>query len=558
MKTDTRARQQLAKRWPAHFAREISTPQSTLWQNLETAVLRHGEHCAIHYFGTDISYRRLLNEAEAFAAWLQHSAGIRRGDRVLLHMQNCPQWVAAYYGALRADAVVVPSNPMNSHKEIHHGLASSGAKIVVCADNEVNKIVEAARSTDVSRIVTVSYSAYLPQQVDFDLPAWIVEPPAARAASGCEPWSRVLSEASGSVTPALSSSEDLCLLLYTSGSTGPAKGCMHTHRSLMHVAAGLSWWHSLTPGAVCLGVSPMSHIGGINHCINAAAYAGASVVLLPRWQRELAAALVARYRIGQMGIAPTAIIDLLSDPQLPQRDLSSLRRIVSAGAPISDAVLKQVQEQLGVPVIQSYGLSETAGATHSNPFDAPKNCLGIPFFNTQAVIVDPATREILGEGQAGEIAVRGPQLFSGYWESPQATQAAFADTEEGRFFLTGDIGHCDADGYFWMRDRLKRMINASGFKVSPTEVEGILHEHPAVKEACVVGIADAYRGESVKAYVVLKKAYEGQIAPSDIIEWSRGQMAAYKYPRAIEFLEDLPKSSFGKVLWQQLQQRGKA
>ncbi|MGE0796960.1 MAG: AMP-binding protein [Lautropia sp.] len=528
----------------------------TIWRNLELAALRHAGLPALHYFGSVLTYRQVLREAESLASWLTYGAGIGQGDRVLLHMQNCPQWVIAYYAAQRADAVVVPSNPMNAEREIRHCLQSSGAKVVVCAADEADKVLLAARSTEVRHIVTVSYSDYLPQAPAADLPEWIVAP--AGAVSGCETWSGVVSDAGRRpLDPARAQPGDLCLLLYTSGSTGPSKGCMHTHRSLMHVAAGLAWWHSVTPGSACLGVSPMSHIGGINHCINMPAFAGASVALLPRWRRDLAAQLIERHRIGHVGIAPTAIIDLLADPGLSRYDLTSMRRIASAGAPIADATLAKVAERLRVPVIQSYGMSETAGATHSNPFERPRNCLGVPFFDTRAVILDPVTRRVLGEGEAGEIAVSGPQLFIGYWQAPEASSAAFIDTDQGRFLLTGDLGHFDGDGYFWMRDRLKRLINASGFKVAPTEVEGVLLEHAAVKEVCVVGASDAYRGETVKAVVVLDAAHAGKVSAAELIEWSRSRMATYKYPRIVEFVDELPKSTSGKVLWQKLQERAR-
>ncbi|MGD9946566.1 MAG: AMP-binding protein [Burkholderiaceae bacterium] len=539
--------------WPAQFPRRMDAPRITLWQNLEIAARRDAASTALHFFGARLSYPRLLQDAEALACWLQQRGEIARGDRVLLHMQNCPQWVVAYYAALRADAVVVPSNPMNSVNEIRHALSGSGAKVVVCAGDEAEKIVAAAKSTDVRRILVVSYRDYLPAAPAFEPPDWVVGCPDRM--SGCDSWSDALAHGAAPAGPALAGADDLCLLLYTSGSTGAAKACMHTHGSLMHIAVGLAWWHSVVPGSTCLGVSPMSHIGGINHCINMPAYAGAGVALLPRWRRDLAARMIEHHRIGHVSMAPTAIIDLLSDPDLPGYELSSLRRIASAGAAIADATLQRVDERLGVPVIQSYGLSETAGTTHSNPFEDPRNCLGIPFFNTDAQILDPVTHRPMADGEEGEIAVRGPQLFSGYWERPQETAAAFIETEQGRFFLTGDIGRVDTDGYFWMRDRLKRMINASGFKVSPAEVEGILHGHPAVREACVVGVPDAYRGETVKAFVVLNDEHRNRIQAADIVEWSRGQMAAYKYPRLIEFVDELPKSSFGKVLWQKLQEQ---
>jgi fatty-acyl-CoA synthase len=211
---------------------------------------------------------------------------------------------------------------------------------------------------------------------------------------------------------------------------------------------------------------------------------------------------------------------------------------------------------LGVPFIEAYGLTETAATTHNNPFERPKRqCLGVPFFNTESVVVDPVTRALLAPGEQGEIAVRGPQLFKGYWNRSTETAEAFATIGGHVYFLTGDIGYVDAEGYWFMTDRAKRMINASGYKVWPAEIENRLYEHPAVLEACVIGTQDAYRGESVKAVIVLSDEARGRVDEAEVIAWSKARMAAYKYPRHVEFVDALPKSLNGKILWRELQQR---
>ena len=260
------------------------------------------------------------------------------------------------------------------------------------------------------------------------------------------------------------------------------------------------------------------------------------------------------YRVTHASLAPTAVIDLMGAPDIAARNLSSLRRMTSGGASMPEAVWQRLRDLLGIAFLEAYGMTETAATTHLNPPEAPRlRCLGIPFFGTECLIVDPDTLAPLPPGEAGEILLRGPQLFQGYWNRPEATADAFVQVDGRRWLRSGDIGYADADGYYHMTDRAKRMINASGLKVWPNEVESILYRHPAVLEACVIGVADAYRGETVKALVVRRPG--AALDEAGLIAWAREQMAAYKYPRLVEFAESLPKSPAGKILWRELQDR---
>ena len=223
------------------------------------------------------------------------------------------------------------------------------------------------------------------------------------------------------------------------------------------------------------------------------------------------------------------------------------------------AVAERLEQQYGLKYAEGYGLTETAAPSHHNPLDRPKRqCLGMPFISTDARVVDPETLQEVPQGEQGEIVIHGPEVFQGYWKRPEATAAAFFELEGKRFFRTGDLGRMDEEGYFFITDRLKRMINASGFKVWPAEVEALMFKHPAIQEACVISTADAYRGESVKAVVVLKPAERGHVSEQDIIAWCRDHMAVYKVPRQIEFAEALPKSGSGKVMWRMLQEKERA
>jgi fatty-acyl-CoA synthase len=249
------------------------------------------------------------------------------------------------------------------------------------------------------------------------------------------------------------------------------------------------------------------------------------------------------------------VIDLMASPDFEQFDLSSLLNIGGGGAAMPQAVAQRLWEQFGLRYVEGYGLTETAAPSHANPPDAPKQqCLGIPYMGVDARVVDPETLQEMPVGQSGEIITWGPCVFQGYWKRPEATAEAFVDFEGKRFFRTGDLGRVDEDGYFFMTDRLKRMINASGFKVWPAEVEALMFKHPAIQEACIISTRDTYRGESVKAVVVLRVTHKGKISEQDLIAWCRDNMAVYKVPHVVQFVEALPKSGAGKVMWRALQE----
>lgn len=253
---------------------------------------------------------------------------------------------------------------------------------------------------------------------------------------------------------------------------------------------------------------------------------------------------------------PTAIIDLLSAPDVAERKLSTIRRVSSGGAAMPEAVWARLRELLGIPFLEAYGMTETAATTHLNPPEAPRpRCLGVPFFGTTSIIVDPETLAEVPVGEVGEIAISGPQLFQGYWNKPEDTEKAFITVAGRRYLRSGDIGYTDADGYFYMTDRAKRMINASGLKVWPTEIESVLYSHPDVLEACVIATPDSYRGETVKALIVRRSGDASSLTEPALIAWGRERMAAYKYPRVIEFVDALPKSPAGKILWKELQDK---
>jgi len=321
------------------------------------------------------------------------------------------------------------------------------------------------------------------------------------------------------------------------------------------VVGGVQWFQR-TQDAVYLSVLPYFHVTGLVGSLNGPMFAGATIVLLPRWDRDTAARCVQRYRVDTWQAISTMVVDFLSHPNLADYDLSSLRVVRGGGAAMPQAVARRLVELTGQHYIEGYGMSETMAATHINPMHRPKpQCLGIPVFDVDARIIDPLSARELPPGEVGEIVVHAPQVMRGYWGDAAATDAAFLDIGGRRFLRTGDLARVDADGYFFMVDRLKRMINASGYKVWPAEVEALLYHHPAILEACVIAASDAKRGETVKALVVLRPEQRGRVSERQIMDWAREQMASYKSPRIVEFVDTQPKSGSGKVLWRELQER---
>jgi fatty-acyl-CoA synthase len=315
-------------------------------------------------------------------------------------------------------------------------------------------------------------------------------------------------------------------------------------------------WRGVKDHSVVLAALPLFHVTGMQAGMNAPIHQAATMVVLSRWDRDCAAMQIERARVTNWSAITTMMVDFLSNPHLPQHDLSSLEVLGGGGAAMPEALARKLEEVIGLPFVEGYGLSETMAPSHINPPQRPKRqCAGIPFFNTDARVLDIESGRELGPNEVGEVVIHGPQVFRGYWKQPEASAQAFVEHDGKPFFRTGDLGYYDEEGYFFITDRLKRMINCSGFKVWPAEVEAMLYAHPAIQEACVIGARDAYRGETVKAVVVLKREAQGAIEPEDITDWARERMAAFKVPRIVEFVAQLPKTATGKILWRELQER---
>jgi fatty-acyl-CoA synthase len=553
--------------WPRRLPHALNVPDTTLWFNVEVSAARYPAKPLYRFFGRELTFAAFRRHAEAVAGWLR-SVGVGKGDRVALFMQNCPQFAIAYYAILRADAVVVPVNPMNRAEEFKHYITDPGAKVAI-AGADLAATVDAANEAlpaaqRLQHLLVTRYADAMPPREQLDpaeapssaLADWLyADPPLPSWATR---WTDAI-ERTLDPGPHTAQPDDLAVLPYTSGTTALPKGCMHTHRTLMPNVVGGGLWAHGSAESVVLGVVPMFHVTGMMYGMHGPLWGGSTVVLMPRWDRELAGRLISRHRITHWTCIPTMIIDLFGSPNYKSFDLSSLKYISGGGAAMPQAVAERLRDEFGLTFAEGYGLTETAAPSHANPPERAKlQCLGMPIYGVDSRIVDPDTLKVLPPGETGEIVTHGPMVFKGYWGHPEATAAAFMEIDGKPFFRTGDLGRMDDEGYFFITDRLKRMINASGFKVWPSEVELLLYGHPAVLEACVIGTKDAYRGESVKAVVVLRPDAKGRTREQDIVDWAREHMAAYKAPRVVEFADALPKSGAGKVLWRVLQEQESA
>ncbi len=547
-----------ADHWPPGLPRHLALPATNVYANLVASAARHPDKPFTVFYDTPLSYAGFQREAEQLAGHLQRVAGVRAGDRVLLCLQNSPQWALAFYAILRANAVVVPVNPMNRVEELRHCVDDSGARVAFVAQDllaQVQPLLAEAGDDGLHHVVVATYSDHLREPTDLRVPDFVSAPRVALSDPRLCAWADAIAPGH-TPGPLTAGPDDLCAMPYTSGTTGKPKGCMHTHRSVMATLVGGVQWFGTTADAVCLSVLPFFHVTGLAGSLNGPLYAGATIVVLARWDREAAATCMARYRVTVWQAISTMVIDFLAQPGLDRHDLSSLACVRGGGAAMPDALAARLKALTGRDYIEGYGMTETMAATHINPLHRPKpQCLGLPVFDVDARVIDPETLAEQPAGATGEIVVHGPQVMQGYWRNPAATQAAFIEIQGKRFLRTGDLGHVDDDGYFFMTDRLKRMINASGYKVWPAEVEALMYHHPAIQEACVIGARDARRGETVKALVVLRPGERGRISEQDVIDWAHGHMAAYKSPRIVEFVASLPRSGSGKVMWRELQEQ---
>ena len=504
----------------------LEYPQVPLYSVLEDSAARWGEKTAVIYKDRGISFRELAEKVDSLATALA-DMGIRKGDRVALFLPNSPEFIIGFFGIVKAGGVPTSMNPSYKEREVAHQYADSEAKVIIAHEGLYPVVRKAAREVPIANIILVG----------------------ERGAEGAHRLAELL-ERYRPNPPILEIDvkEDLAALPYTSGTTGRPKGVMLTHYNLMANWRQFMEAVSVTERDTLLIFLPFYHIYG-SMLMGGAILAGATQVLMERFAPRETLELIERYKPTILYVVPPALLALINVEDLAEYDLSSLHYIISAAAPLPKEVAEAAMRKTGVTVLQGYGLTETSPVTHCNPLDKIKlESIGTPVSDTEHKVVDLVTREDLGPGEVGELAIRGPQVMKGYWKRPKDTAEVFL----GEWFLTGDVARIDEEGYAYIVDRAKDMIKYKGFSIGPAELEDVLFEHEAVADCAVVGKPDPEAGEIPKAFVVAR----GDVTAEELMRFVEERVAGYKKIREIEFVEAIPKSPSGKILKKELVERG--
>lgn len=553
----------MEKPWLAHYEpavpHRISYPQVTLYQTLADSVQKFPNQPAmtlvLRYLGPlrlggRLSYRQLQAEVDRFAAAL-HSLGVRKGDRIAVVLPNLPQFVIAFYGAMQLGAIVVNTNPLYTAVELQHQLHDSGAETVVLLSGFYDKLKQIQAQTAVKHVIVTEVSEYVTAPLDMLVKRTLRQSnlmAQVPGTAGVYHWRALLKAhpeqpPRGDVRPG-----DIALLQFTGGTTGVPKAAMLTHANLVaDIVQGKHWIVGMADGQErVMGAIPFFHVYGMTTTMLLSVYAGGDLIIIPN-PRPIDGVMqaIARERATIFPGVPALYMGINNHPKVATYDLRSIKACLSGAASLPMDVQLRFEEITGGRLVEGYGLTEAAPVTHGNPIYGRRKAgsIGIPFPDVEARIVDIETHEEMLVGEQGELWVRGPQVMAGYWNRPDETaQTLLPDG----WLRTGDIAVMDEDGYFFIKDRLKDIIIASGFNVLPHEVEGVILEHPGVLEAIVVGIPDKYRGETVKAYLVMKP--DSTATVEEIRAFCRERLAPYKVPTQVEFRSELPKSMVGKFL----------
>ena len=540
--------------YPVWAPAEITPEYDTMLELFAASVAGAPQAEAIRYFDGVLTAAELAARSDALALGLL-ARGFVAGDRLALYLQNNPSFVVGLLGVWKAGGIAVLVNPMNKARELTYLLVDSGARALLCLDELHDSVVRGVLGTGETSVEIVITCSALDDQRRDD-PRLFAGLQRTRPA-GTIQLDELIAEYAGRTPPPVPlAGSDVAVLTYTSGTTGLPKGAMNTHANLVFTAQTYRDWMQLAPTDSVLAVAPLFHIMGLVGHVAVSLLVRCPLVLTHRFHPQVTLDAIREHRPTFTVGAITAFISLSNLDDVTRADFASLRVIYSGGAPIAPAVTDQFLARTGVYIHNIYGLTETTSPSHAVPMNvkAPVDpvsgalSVGVPVFNTMVRILDDDGAEV-PVGQLGEIATSGPQIVAGYWHKPEASAASLPNGE----LRTGDVGFMDADGWFYLVDRKKDMINVAGYKVWPREVEDVLYGHPAVREAAVVGVPDDYRGETVKAYVSLKR--NASATPEELIAYCSESMAAYKYPRSIEIVDELPKTTTGKILRRELRER---
>ncbi len=528
---------------------EVEFEYSNALDMFKASVQRAPDSPLIHYLDSTLTVAEVDRISDALAVALLDN-GVGAGDRVAIYLQNIPQFVIGMVGIWKAGAVMVSINPMYREREVTGLLNDSAAVATICLESLYGEVISKLKdATSLRLVITTSELDY--QETPH--PRLFAEVTRQRH-EGTLDFVELVRQHDGQQPPPVELGlDDVAFMTYTSGTTGPSKGAMNTHRNVVFTSQAYRDWIEITADDVVLGVAPLFHITGLIGHMTLCLLTPAPLVLGYRFDASVVLDLIERYRVTFSIGSITVFVALMNEPSVKDRDVSSLTKVYTGGQAVPPTVVEEFERVVGPYIHVAYGLTESTSPSHfvplrrRSPVDPESGALavGVPIFNTTATILDENDKEVK-PGVVGEICLAGPQIVPGYWEKPEETAHAFRDG----WFHTGDVGIMDAEGWFYVVDRKKDMINASGFKVWPREVEDVLYTHPAVREAAVVGVPDQYRGETVMAFVCLKA---GQSATAEELQaHCKAQMAAYKYPRTIQFIDELPKTVSGKILRREL------
>ena len=539
------------KFYEPHVPEHIDYPETTMPAVLEETARKYPDHTALIFNNAKIPYREYNEAVDRFAAALQ-GLGVKKGDRVAIHLLNCPQFPIAYYAVLRIGGIVVPCNPVYTAREMTHQLNDSGAEVIVTLSMMYPLIKEIRPKTPLRHVIVANIKTYLPPLLRILFTLFKEKKGGHRVDISGDAntyrFTDLLAKGPAKPQPVQVTWDDTAVLMYTGGTTGVSKGAQLTHKNILVNAHQCKVWIGAGEAEdVSLTALPLYHSFAMTTCMNMDTLVGAAMLLIPN-PRDLEDVLknITKHKPTFYPGVPAMYVAINNHPDLSKYDVSSIKACVSGAAGLPPEVQKRFQELTGARLAEGYGLSEASPVTHANPVygDNRVGTIGVPWPDTEVKIVDAETGEqVLGIGEAGELCIRGPQVMQGYWNMPQET----ASTLREGWLHTGDIAVMDEDGYFKIVDRKKDMIlGAGGYNIYPREVEDVLYEHPKVLEVAAAGVPVAGKGERVKVYVVLK---EGETATEEeIIAFCRKNLAPYKVPKFVEFRESLPKTIVGKIL----------
>jgi long-chain acyl-CoA synthetase len=544
-----------SRRWLSLYPKDYSPdliPEATnSLEHLIKTVRLYGNKPALYYFDKVISYKELDEMSDAFACALI-DLGVKKGERVSLYLQNIPQFIIGQFGIWKSGGIIVPLNPMYREKELTYYFRDASVKFLVCMESLYGEMIrKVAKETGVEHVITTSELDFLDPKSP---PPSILKGVGKIKGLESLDFMKLIEKYRGKIPPEVKlSREDVAYLTYTSGTTGPPKGAMNTHGNVAFNSEVYRHCWKLTPSDVMLGIAPFFHVTGMVGHIGTCIASGTPLILFYRFDPKTTFQMIEKWKATCTIGAFTVFIALMNDSDIGKYDLSSFKKVFSGGAPVVPAVVERFEKLTGTYIHNVYGLTESTSPATLVPLGlrAPVDpstgaiAIGVPIPNHEAKIMDLNDPEKeLPPGEVGELAIKGPGIISGYWNNPEETAHAI---RQGWLF-TGDVGTMDDKGWVYLLDRKKDMIIASGFKVWPREVEDAIYLHPSIREVAVVGVPDPYRGETVKAFVALKEEFEGKVKEEDIIAHCKERMAAYKYPRQVEFVKEVPKTATGKFL----------